>query len=173
MKLLTGQLKYLKHNSDIRRQWQTFTVRQRQQLIVVQHWIQIFYPFRIHVTIEYNPLPFIDLAAYVINNFPKWIDLASTRKPQSVNYYYLKMWVKSPSVHSLVLGSSTPYKASLLIALGSMTWATPSTPSNRSKAFKSTRQAVLLPEPLGPTIIKPWFKLLIWYSCNTCHVKHD
>lgn len=42
---------------------------------------------------------------------------------------YLSICVNSPSVHSLVLGSNTPYNVSLDIALGSMTCATPSTPS--------------------------------------------
>ena len=82
--------------------------------------------------------------------------------------YFLRKWVKSPSVHSLVLGSRTPYSSSLEMALGSMTWATPSTPSSRSRALSRERQAVLLPLPLGPTIIRPWFRLEIWYSCRTC-----
>ena len=42
------------------------------------------------------------------------------------------------------------------LTLGSMTCATPSTPSSLSKAFRSTLHAILLPLPLGPTIIKPW-----------------
>lgn len=37
-----------------------------------------------------------------------------------------------------------------------------------SKAFRRTRQAVDFPLPDGPTIIKPWFNLHIWYSWRTC-----
>ena len=41
------------------------------------------------------------------------------------------------------------------LTFGSTTCATPSTPSKFSSAFKSVRQAVDLPLPLGPTIINP------------------
>ena len=37
-------------------------------------------------------------------------------------------------------------------------------PSKFSSAFKSVRQAVDLPLPLGPTIINPWWIWDIWYS---------
>ena len=44
---------------------------------------------------------------------------------------------------------------------------TPSTPSTLSRAFSNTCQAVDLPLPLGPTIIRPWCSWVIWYSCKT------
>ena len=83
--------------------------------------------------------------------------------PPNTHYaYFLSICVKSPSLHSLVLGSNTPYKSSLEMALGSIMCATPSTPSRRSRAFRSTLQAVDLPLPLGPTNIRPWCSWVIW-----------
>ena len=53
------------------------------------------------------------------------------------------------------------------MAFGSIIWETPSIPSYFSRALKSTFHAVDFPDPDGPTIINPWFKLLIEYNCRT------
>lgn len=51
------------------------------------------------------------------------------------NPYLLMILVNNPSVHSLVFGSITPYRSSLLMAFASITWATPSTFSHFSSAW--------------------------------------
>lgn len=81
--------------------------------------------------------------------------------------HFLRMCVNKPSVHSRVFGSRVPYRWSLLMALGSMMWATPSTPSSRSRALRRTRHAMVFPLPEGPTIIRPWLIWVIWYSWST------
>lgn len=53
------------------------------------------------------------------------------------------------------------------VTFGSMTWATPSVPSNLSSAFNNTCHALDFPLPLGPTIIRPWWRFVIWNSCRT------
>lgn len=57
------------------------------------------------------------------------------------------------------------------VTFGSMTWATPSVPSNLSRAFNNTCHALDFPLPLGPTIIRPWWRFVIWNSCRTYNRK--
>ena len=61
---------YFKHDSDVGRQGQSLAIGQRQQLVVIQHRIQVFYPLRIHIAIKDDPLSFIDLATHVVNYLP-------------------------------------------------------------------------------------------------------
>mmetsp|Transcript_19505 Transcript_19505/g.56125 ORF Transcript_19505/g.56125 Transcript_19505/m.56125 type:complete len:242 (+) Transcript_19505:5184-5909(+) len=75
--------------------------------------------------------------------------------------------VKTPSVHSIVVPSRTPYRPSLSMALGSMTYISPLVPSVFSSASSKTRRAEDLPTPDGPTAITP---CLISRTCFSCKI---
>lgn len=50
------------------RQAETLSVGQGEQLVVVQHRVEILYPLGVHVTIKDDPLPFLQLASHVVND---------------------------------------------------------------------------------------------------------
>mmetsp|Transcript_27783 Transcript_27783/g.44163 ORF Transcript_27783/g.44163 Transcript_27783/m.44163 type:complete len:240 (+) Transcript_27783:4750-5469(+) len=75
-----------------------------------------------------------------------------------------RILVKTPSVHSRVVGSRVPYNSSLLIALGSIRWHSLLTLSTLSSAACNTRQAWVFPLPDGPTMMTPWLMVWTWLS---------
>lgn len=66
---------YLKHNSNIRWQRQSFTIGQGEQFVVIKHRVQILNPFRVYIAVEYYPLAFVDFATHVVNDFSTGIIL--------------------------------------------------------------------------------------------------
>mmetsp|Transcript_3031 Transcript_3031/g.8554 ORF Transcript_3031/g.8554 Transcript_3031/m.8554 type:complete len:247 (-) Transcript_3031:6595-7335(-) len=74
--------------------------------------------------------------------------------------------VNIPSVHSSVVPSRDPYKRSLEIALGSMVYSSPFTPSSFSKTCSRTVIAALFPTPTGPTVITPCRISMTCFSCR-------
>mmetsp|Transcript_36195 Transcript_36195/g.108402 ORF Transcript_36195/g.108402 Transcript_36195/m.108402 type:complete len:494 (+) Transcript_36195:3590-5071(+) len=75
--------------------------------------------------------------------------------------------VKTPSVHSIVVPSRTPYSPSLSIALGSMVYISVRVPSTFSNPFINTRKADDLPTPHGPTSMTPCLVSITCLSCRT------
>lgn len=62
--------RYLEHDAHVGRQREALAVGQRQQLVVVQHGVEVLHPLGVHVAVEYDPLPLVDLAADVVDYFP-------------------------------------------------------------------------------------------------------
>ena len=79
--------------------------------------------------------------------------------PRRLSTIFRSILVNKPSVHSRVVLSRLPYRLSLDMTLGSMTWQTPSTPSVCCRALNRTFHIADLPEPESPTIITPWWIL--------------
>lgn len=61
---------YLKHNPDIGGDGETLAIRQREQLVVIQHGVEVFHPLRVHITVKDDPLPFVDFPTHIVNDLP-------------------------------------------------------------------------------------------------------
>lgn len=100
--------------SYIGRQTEAFSIGQGEQLVIIQHGVQVLNPFRIHVSVEDDPLALLQLSPHVINNpgglqitryytgtfspthlQPNPFDLFMFFTPR----YYLSMKYKQHSVH--------------------------------------------------------------------------
>src|SRR5208282_1330997 len=89
----------------------------------------------------------------------KTIQCRLSPSPLTLSIILRKTCVNNPSVHSRVVESRVPYRASFDITFGSITYETPSTPSNLPSASSKTLHAVDFPLPEAPTIITPWWML--------------
>lgn len=47
---------------------ETLSVRQREQLVVIQHRVEIFHPLRIDITVKDDPLAFLQFTSNVVND---------------------------------------------------------------------------------------------------------
>mmetsp|Transcript_8689 Transcript_8689/g.12668 ORF Transcript_8689/g.12668 Transcript_8689/m.12668 type:complete len:259 (-) Transcript_8689:3404-4180(-) len=83
------------------------------------------------------------------------IQCLRSASPRSFDIIFLKILVNTPSVHSKVVPSSDPYRASLFNALGSIVYNSPLMPSILSRALDKMRRAADLPTATGPTITTP------------------
>ena len=50
--------------------WQaeTLSIGQGKQLVVIQDWVQIFNPLRVNITIEDDPLTFLQFSSNIVND---------------------------------------------------------------------------------------------------------
>jgi hypothetical protein len=62
------EIRHLEHDAHVARDGQPLTVGQREQLVHVQHAVQVLHPFRVHVAVEDNPLALIQLSTDIVNN---------------------------------------------------------------------------------------------------------
>lgn len=66
----TASHTHLKHDADIGGDGETLAVGQREQLVVIQHGVEVLHPLRIHVTVKDDPLSLVDLPSHVVNDLP-------------------------------------------------------------------------------------------------------
>ncbi len=62
------EIRHLEHDAHVARDGQSLTVRQREQLVHVQHAVQVLHPLRVHVAVKYNPLALVQLPTDIVNN---------------------------------------------------------------------------------------------------------
>lgn len=58
----------LEHDADVGGDGKALARRQRQQPVVVEHAVQVLGPFRVHITVEHDPLPPRRLATHVVQH---------------------------------------------------------------------------------------------------------
>jgi hypothetical protein len=52
--------------THIGRQAKALSIRQRQELVVIQHGVQVLHPLGVHIAIKDNPLAFLQLTSHIV-----------------------------------------------------------------------------------------------------------
>ncbi len=73
------EIRHLEHDAHVARDGQPLTVGQREQLVHVQHAVQVLHPLRIHVPVKDNPLAFVQLPAHIVDNLAQDVREQSVR----------------------------------------------------------------------------------------------
>jgi hypothetical protein len=73
------EIRHLEHDAHVARDGQPLPVGQREQLVNVQHAVQVLHPLRIHVPVKYNPLALVQLTAHIVDNLAQDVREQSVR----------------------------------------------------------------------------------------------
>jgi len=67
-KIQHGGLSFVPPCAYVGWQAEALSVGQREQLVVIQHRVQVLHPLWVHVAVEYDPLALLQLPAHVVND---------------------------------------------------------------------------------------------------------
>ncbi len=73
------EIRHLEHDAHVARDGQPLPVGQREQLVHVQHAVQVLHPLRVHVPVKDDPLTLVQLPAHIVNNLAQDVREQSVR----------------------------------------------------------------------------------------------
>ena len=92
------EIRHLEHDAHVARDGEPLTVGQREQLVHVQHAVQVLHPLRVHVAVKDNPLALVQLPAHIVDNLAQDVREQSVRPLPGVRVGKNTFFLTSPVV---------------------------------------------------------------------------